>query len=94
MKEFRWDHEKNIRLQKERGVSFEQARVAIERDGPLDVLEHPNSERYSHQKQFIILLYDYVYVVPFVEEENDTYFLKTIYPSRKLTRKYLRQDED
>ena len=73
--------------QKERGVSFEQAQG--ERDGLLDVLEHPNS-RYPHQKQFIILLHDYVYVVPYV----DTYFLKTIYPSRKLTKKYLRQGED
>lgn len=94
MRNFRWDHEKNVRLQKERGVSFEQAQVAIERDGLLDVREHPNSERYPHQKQFIILLHDYVYVVPYVEEENDTYFLKTIYPNRKLTRKYFRQGED
>lgn len=94
MRDFRWDHEKNVRLQKERGVSFEQAQVAIERDGLLDVLEHPNSERYPYQKQFVILLHDYVYVVPYVEEENDMYFLKTIYPSRKLTKKYLRQGGD
>jgi hypothetical protein len=31
---------------------------------------------------------DYAYIVPFVEDD-DRVFLKTIIPSRKLTRKYL-----
>lgn len=35
---------------------------------------------------------DYVYLVPFVEEE-DYYFLKTIIPSRKATRDYLNAGE-
>jgi len=31
---------------------------------------------------------NYAYLVPFVEDE-EKHFLKTIYPSRKMTRKYL-----
>lgn len=34
----------------------------------------------------------YVYLVPFVEEE-DYFFLKTVIPSRKATRDYLNQGE-
>ena len=35
---------------------------------------------------------DYVYLVPFVEEEA-CFFLKTIIPSRKATKDYLTQGE-
>ena len=35
---------------------------------------------------------DYAYLVPFVEDE-DCFFLKTIIPSRKATRDYLREGE-
>jgi hypothetical protein len=36
---------------------------------------------------------DYVYLVPFVEDEN-TVFLKTIIPSRKATKQYLGEESD
>ena len=55
----------------------------------LDVLEHPNRERYPEQKIFVVDVEDYAVVVPFVENEG-WIFLKTIIPSRKLTRQYLR----
>ena len=35
---------------------------------------------------------NYAYLVPFVEEESH-FFLKTVIPSRKATRDYLKQGE-
>ena len=44
--------------------------------------------KYTHQKQFIVEMNRYIYVVPFVEDDEKV-FLKTIIPSRKLTKKFL-----
>jgi hypothetical protein len=86
---FRWNAAKNGRLQRERGVSFEEIVIAIGEGGLLDVLEHHNPSRYLRQKLLIVALRRYAYLVPFIEED-DGYFLKTIIPSRKATRDYLR----
>ena len=94
MRRFRWNDEKSTQLQKERGISFEEIVEAIEVGDQLDTLEHHNPERYPHQQILVVSLHDYAYVVPYVEEENDTYFLKTIYPSRDMTEKYLRQNKE
>ncbi|MFW6296482.1 MAG: DUF4258 domain-containing protein [Halothece sp.] len=88
MKSYRWNSEKNIQLQEERDISFEDILAAIQQGSLLDVIEHPNQEKYSHQKVFIIKVKDYVYLVPFVENSEEI-FLKTIIPSRKMKRKYL-----
>ncbi len=88
MKPFRWNVDKNEALQKERHVSFEAMVVAIETDGLLDVLAHPNTKKYAHQKVLIVTRDGYVYLVPMVEEK-EYFFLKTIIPSRKATRDYL-----
>jgi len=70
---------------KERGVSFEMCLVKIEGKDILDILDNM---RYPNQKIFVLEIDDYVYLVPFVENENEI-FLKTIIPSRKFTKKYL-----
>ncbi len=88
MRYFTWSEKKNLRLQKERGVSFEAALFHIERGDLLDLLEHPNPRRYRGQRIFVVRIDDYAYLVPFVESD-ETIFLKTIIPSRKATRKYL-----
>ena len=88
MKPFRWNADKNEALQKERHVSFEAMVVAIDANGLLDVLVHPNSKKYANQKILVIERDGYVYLVPMVEEK-DYLFLKTIIPSRKATRDYL-----
>jgi hypothetical protein len=64
-------------------VSFEQALKAISGDHLLDVIEHPNQERYLSQRIFVVKMNQYVYLVPFVETDQEI-FLKTIIPSRKL----------
>lgn len=85
---FDWNDQKNGELKNERGVTFEEVIFSIMHEGLLDIVEHPNSEKYSNQKIFIIKIEDYAYLVPFVESE-ESIFLKTIIPSRKMTKKYL-----
>ena len=94
MKPFRWSAEKNNWLMQERGVSFESMVVAIVGAGLLDILAHPNDERYPGQRILVVAHEGYAYLVPFVEEAEH-FFLKTVIPSRKATRDYLREgDED
>ena len=88
MKPFRWNHEKNEVLKIERDISFEIIVLAIEADGLLDELRHPNTDKYPNQSVLVVAFDGYVYLVPYVEEP-DYYFLKTVIPSRKATRDYL-----
>lgn len=92
MKPFRWNHQKNELLKTDRGISFEEIVLAIEADGLLDELRHPNRDKYPNQSILVVALDVYVYLVPFVEEEN-YFFLKTVIPSRKATRDYLRRNK-
>ncbi len=66
--------------------------LRVEAGDVLDILEHPNMERYAGQRIFVLEIDSYAYLVPFVEVE-DGVFLKTIIPSRKATRQYLRGGE-
>ena len=93
MKYFSWDNEKNRQLRRERNVSFEQVVFHIAQGYLLDIVEHANPEKYRGQRIFIVNIANYAYLVPFVETEREV-FLKTIIPSRKATRKYLRGDSD
>ncbi|HXW69201.1 MAG TPA: BrnT family toxin [Dissulfurispiraceae bacterium] len=88
MKFFDWNNEKNDMLKKERGVSFEQVELAIAAGDLLDRVRHPNPAKYPNQKVFIVKIEDYVYSVPYVEDD-ESIFLKTIIPNRKATKKYL-----
>jgi hypothetical protein len=63
---------------------------AIAAGGLRDVLKHPNAARYPRQSVFVVEVREYAYLVPFVEEA-DAYFLKTVVPSRKATRDYLKR---
>jgi len=76
-------------LRAERGLTFEAVVVAIESGGLLDILRHPNPAKYPRQRILVVELNGYVHLVPFVEE-RDHFFLKTIIPSRKATRDYLK----
>jgi uncharacterized DUF497 family protein len=93
LKYFAWDEAKNERLKAERGVGFEDIVFHIERGDVLDILEHPNRQRYGGQRIFVIRREDYVYLVPFIEDEK-LIFLKTIIPSRKATKQYLGEDPE
>ena len=90
MKPFLWDPEKNAWLKRERGISFDQVVLHIEQGELLDILEHPNPQKYPGQRILIVRLEEYVYLVPCLEME-DGVLLKTIIPSRKLTKQYSRK---
>ena len=93
VKYFAWDDAKNAKLKADRGIGFEEIVFHIERGDLLDILEHPNPERYGGQRIFVVRREDYMYLVPFVEDEH-TVFLKTIIPSRKATKEYLGEESD
>lgn len=88
MKYFDWDYHKNQRLKQERGISFEDALIAIEDGNLVDIVGHLNKKRYPNQRIFVVNINQYAYLVPFVEDEEKV-FLKTIIPSRKATKKYI-----
>lgn len=93
MKPFRWNSEKNVTLREARGISFESMVVAVESGGLLDILPHPNPGKYPGQSILVIAHDNYIHLVSFVEKE-DSYFLKTVIPSRKATRDYLNRGEE
>ena len=83
-----WNSEKNDWLEKYRGLSFEVVADRIMRNDLIDNIEHPNKEKYPNQFIFIIGIDGYCYTVPYVKTELGV-FLKTIIPSRKMTKYYL-----
>lgn len=90
MKYLDWNEEKNEILKKERGISFEDIKIAVEVGNVLDTYDHPNQKLYPGQKIMVVELDNYAYLVPYVRDEEKV-FLKTIIPSRKATRKYLKR---
>ncbi len=92
MKYFAWNIEKNEQLKARRQISFEEIIFYIETGQLLDIVEHPNVEKYKGQRIFIVNVNNYAYLVPFVETEQEI-FLRTIIPSRKATRMYLKENE-
>jgi uncharacterized DUF497 family protein len=86
-KKIEWNDEKNIQLQKSRNVCFEAVENAILDGRILNVVPHHNLEKYPNQKILIVEINSYIHYVPFVENE-DSYFLKSIIPSRKHNKQY------
>ncbi len=90
MKKVNRNPEKNAKLKAERNISFEDVLNAFAQDKMLDDIETIQIKKiYAHQSVFIVEINNYVYVVPYIESESEL-FLKTIIPSRKMTKKYLR----
>lgn len=92
MRRFEFSEEKNILLKKTRGVSFEDVLEAIEKKEALDDIEHPK-RKYAHQGMYVIKIREYAYAAPYVKDTRGYIFFKTIYPSRKLTKQYLKKYE-
>jgi hypothetical protein len=83
-----WSEEKNSELKGRYGFGFERVLVALSEVALLDNRTHPNADRYGHQRQLVVQIEAYAWIVPFVEE-GDAVFLKTMFPSRKATRRYV-----
>ncbi|MBN2001485.1 BrnT family toxin [candidate division KSB1 bacterium] len=89
MKRISWNIDKNIRLKKNRNIGFEDVLYFMEKNSVIDDIEYPNKERYPNQRMFVIDIREYIYLVPYVETTEEI-FIKTIIPSRKATKNYLR----
>lgn len=86
-----FNEEKNQLLKATRGVCFDDVIDILEQKRLLDDIVHPN-KKYPHQRIYVIQFNKYVYVVPYViNQKKQEIFLKTIYASRLLTKKYLRR---
>ena len=87
---YNWNDEKNQLLLSDRGISFERIVFEISLGNELDVVLHPNQDKYPGQMIAMVEVDSYVYAVPFVESDTEI-FLKTIIPSRKATQQYRSQ---
>jgi hypothetical protein len=84
-----WSEDKNTQLKRTRNVSFNDVLEAIENGGLLFNGPHFNQKKYPRQDIFIVDIGGYAYVVPYViDVVRGCIFLKTIYPSRKETKKH------
>ncbi len=90
---YEFSAEKNQQLIRERGISFEDIVAALANDKLLDVVTHHNTSKYPKQEVYLLEVNSYVYFVPFVRKDKQTVFLKTIFPSRKMTKIYLKTTE-
>ena len=90
-----WSPDKNRELKSDekRKICFEDIVAAIEGDGLLDDIEHPNREKCPGQQVLVVLANAYVYAVPYVPTP-DGIFLKTAFPSRRLKAHYLPGESD
>lgn len=80
-----WDEDKNTRLKLERNIGFEEIADLILSNDVVAIIDHPKRK---NQDIFVVEIDDYIYAVPFVIDENEDIILKTIFPSRKLNKKY------
>ena len=89
---FDWSDEKDNKLKQERGIGFEDIVFHVASGDLLSVSDHPNFQKYPNQKIMYVMVDDYVYLVPYVEEGNRK-FLKTIIPSRRATKEFNQRKE-
>jgi len=85
---FEWDDKKSLKLKRERNISFEEIAYIINSGGLIDIIDHPNQEKYPNQKLLIVNINGYIWVVP-AERRGNRLRLITAYPSRKWTKVYL-----
>ena len=89
---FDWSIEYYL-LRKVRGLSFEEVVFRIQAADVLDIIEHANQKKYPGQRVFIVNMEGYACLVPYIKSE-ETIFLKTGIPSRKMTARYLGSKTD
>lgn len=83
--EFFWNEEKNEMLKMTRGISFNEIVDIINQGGLVSDIDHPDQKKHPNQRVMYVDVAGYINVVPYVQNGN-ALFLKTIYPSRKLTK--------
>ncbi len=92
MLKYSWNKEKNKLLKETRNIGYEQIVEAIQHTKTLASLKHTNTVKYKNQKIFVIEINNYAYCVPYVKRGSHIFF-KTIYPSRKYNKIYLKGEK-
>ncbi len=87
-----YSEEKNKWLINERHISFEEVVAALNDGQLLDVIKHPNKQKYPNQEMYVVQINNYAYLVPFVQKDKNSVFLKTIFPSRKAKKQYIKNE--
>lgn len=86
----KFNEEKNQLLKATREISFEDVLEALKKGKLLADVAHP-SQKHPRQRLYVVKIREYVYAVPYVSDtRKQEIFLKTIYPSRVLTKKYMK----
>ena len=80
-----WDNQKNEWLMLNRDISFEEISEKILNNEYVDIVENPARE---NQLYFIMEIEKYIWVIPFLIDEEENIILKTAFPSRKYQKKY------
>ncbi len=84
--------EKNILLKESRGINFDDIVEAINQKNILDDYTHHDSKKYPDQRIIVVKINNYAYAAPYVIDfKKEVIFLKTVYPSRVLTKQYLKK---
>jgi hypothetical protein len=89
---YEYSDSKNQQLINERHISFEEIIAALDNGQLLDIVVQANKNKYPNQKIYVVQINSYVYLVPFVEKDDQTVFLKTIFPSRKAKKQYMKNE--
>jgi CO/xanthine dehydrogenase FAD-binding subunit len=85
-----FNEEKNQLLKATRRVSFEDVIQALKKGQLLADIAYP-SQKHSRQRVYVVEIKKYAYAVPYISNaRKQEIFLKTIYPSRLLTKIYLK----
>lgn len=86
----KFNEEKNQLLKATRKISFEDVLEALKKGKLLAEIAHP-SQKHPRQRLYVVKIREYIYAVPYVSDtRKQEFFLKTIYPSRILTKKYMK----
>jgi len=75
VRDFDFSADKNKKLLADRGIGFEQVIHELKANKELDIVKHPNKDKYPDQKVFIVEIEKYVYAVPFIQK-GDCYFFE------------------
>lgn len=87
-----FNQEKNLLLKETRGVGFDEVITTIINNGIVAEFEYKVKKKYPNQRIMAVKIKNYIYAVPFViDKRKKVMFLKTVYPSRVLTNKYLKK---
>lgn len=86
----KFNEEKNEILKATRRICFEDVMKALKEGQLLADIAHP-SQKHPRQRLYVVKIKEYAYAVPYVSDyRKKEIFLKTIYPSRILTKIYLK----